>query len=72
MADVNVLEAGGLSMRSRPKVADFIPILKTIDGLNHTAAEIDIDMAMGENWLIRGPLVTIYQKIIAGGFTAQV
>jgi len=64
--------ADGLSLRSRPKVAGILPLLKMIDNLNHTAAEIEIDMAMGENWLIREPLVEISRKMIAEGFTTQV
>ena len=71
MTNVNVLEAD-LSLCSRPTVAGFIPILRTIDGLNHVPAEIEIDMAMGENWLIRQQLVTVYLKIIVERFTAQI
>ncbi|TVY17748.1 putative aminotransferase aclI [Lachnellula arida] len=65
------LESSGLSVRSRPKVANFLPILKTIDGLNAVAASVDVDMAMGENWLIREPLVAIWKKVVAEEFDAK-
>jgi hypothetical protein len=51
MADTNPLEPRGLSMRSRSKVAGFLPILKTVDDLNVAAAHVDVEMSMGENWL---------------------
>jgi hypothetical protein len=52
MADTNPLEPRGLSMRSRSKVAGFLPILKTVvDDLNAAAAHVDVDMSMGDNWL---------------------
>lgn len=61
-----------LSKRSREKAEAFMPILKMVDGMNATAANIDIDLATGENWLIREQLVDIYKKTIAEDFEAKV
>jgi hypothetical protein len=53
-------------------VTGFIPLLTTIDGLNNVATKVDVDMAMGENWLVREPLVAIYKKVIAEEFNGKV
>jgi len=71
MPEQTNLQSSGLSVRSRPKVTNFLPILKTIDGLNAVAANVDVDMAMGENWLIREPLGAIWKKVVAEEFDAK-
>lgn len=44
-----------MSLRSRPKVASFLPLLKSIDSMNQSAAGVEIDMAM----VFRFPSFTI-------------
>ncbi|KAM0304914.1 hypothetical protein ACHAO8_011367 [Botrytis cinerea] len=58
------IEDSGLSARSRPKVAAFIPVLKNVDKNFAVGSEIDVDMAIGENWLIRQPLIGIFKKAL--------
>ncbi|THV52875.1 hypothetical protein BGAL_0065g00030 [Botrytis galanthina] len=54
----------GLSARSRPKVAAFIPVLKNVDKNFAVGSEIDVDMAIGENWLIHQPLIGIFKQAL--------
>ncbi|ESZ91293.1 hypothetical protein SBOR_8327 [Sclerotinia borealis F-4128] len=58
------IENSGLSARSRPKVAAFIPVLKNVDKNFVIGSEIDVDMAIGENWLTREPLIAIFKKAL--------
>ena len=75
MFEIGDLEANGrhgLSSRSRSKVAGFMPLLTTVHHLHHAGAVIDVDMAMGENWLIRDQILAICKKSIAEELDAKV
>jgi hypothetical protein len=62
MANNSDLEFSGLSARSRPKVAAFIPALEHVNQNFVIGESVNVDMALGENWLIRKPLIEIFKK----------
>ncbi|KAJ8071232.1 hypothetical protein OCU04_001567 [Sclerotinia nivalis] len=59
-----------LSTRATPHTALFISILQSIDR-HFPSAQVEIDMALGENWLVRGPLVGILREAM-GRFGEEV
>ncbi|KAI9647508.1 hypothetical protein NHQ30_003893 [Ciborinia camelliae] len=64
MVDSVSIEDSGLSARSRPKVAAFLPVLKNVDKNFVVGSKVDVDMAVGENWLIREPLIPIFKEAL--------
>ncbi|KAF7911780.1 uncharacterized protein EAE98_011895 [Botrytis deweyae] len=64
MTECVSIENSGLSARSRPKVKAFVPVLKNVDKNFVIGSEIDVDMAIGHNWLVRKPLIAIFKEAV--------